>query len=801
MHLLALGYVLVLAAILAFGVRSSHLSWPRAIIAIFVLLWADLILTAEVLSPFSAMNSFVAYTVSSILIAAAGSLALRLIPLERPVAFAKFAFPLSPRVTACIGWFLALTAIAVIYANLVLAYGALPSNADSISYRFPRAYWYLGSGSLMHFTNAAEPRPLYYPFNGTLTFLPLIHFQLGPRSFSLASLCSWLVVGLTTYLFSRDFGGPRLAAAATAWIICLTPNVLIQSLSTNDEIIAAAPMLAGLFFLHRWYKERQFFDLAIGVIGVAISIGTKLHVTFYWPLFLAIGAALASHYRGVFQQVSAWLNFRAAVVLAILLPLAGVFSVSFIAYNYLSAGRATAWEFNDQLLNTPFNVHAALQTIAIYTAQIVLTPVADLHSNFDYAKSAHYYEAFNRLFEPLFRWVNNGPAFMSVSYRFTGVNSSAAPFFNELTVFMGFTWFVAILAGGWVISRWNDPRLSWARFQLASLPIWLFTFAAMTRYIEGFATYLAYATIIAAPAFVFAFAPVRRRRLDQVRWMVLAIVAATHCFFAASVIFTSLPRNLRILLHAPSRPISPGFAIDQRVNDEIALATAGVVDHSIAWEQPHWVYMAYHPEIPQFMSRNPDPIPVPPGAPTDAASIALRFSRYVVMPKPASPRLHVYSFPQIPAYGHAVAIRVPDMKSSGMTWIGDVLYALGPEWIFAAGNDVNHRHRGRDKYIVLPFGEESADPGGKSRAIIRFSSVIYGLGEDDNLKFRYDLQIDGKLTASTDWQRTPDARLEADGLKAGNSVLTVYVRDDDVGDAVYSSHVDVRSLKPFALSN
>ena len=185
-------------------------------------------------------------------------------------------------------------------ADLVLAYGMLPANPDSISYRFPRIYWYFGQGSLMHFTNASEPRPLYYPFNGTLAYLPFLHFQLGPRTFIAPSLFSWLITGLTTYVFARDLGGARLMAAATAWLIALTPNILIQSLSTNDEIIAAAPMLAGLFFLHRWFHQRQLFDALLGIIGVTISVGTKLHVFFYWPLLIAIAAVAGGAFQGGF---------------------------------------------------------------------------------------------------------------------------------------------------------------------------------------------------------------------------------------------------------------------------------------------------------------------------------------------------------------------------------------------------------------------------------------------------------------------------------------------------------------------
>ena len=50
MHLATLAYALGLTIILAFGVRSPQLGASRAIIAVFILLWADLILTTHLLS-------------------------------------------------------------------------------------------------------------------------------------------------------------------------------------------------------------------------------------------------------------------------------------------------------------------------------------------------------------------------------------------------------------------------------------------------------------------------------------------------------------------------------------------------------------------------------------------------------------------------------------------------------------------------------------------------------------------------------------------------------------------------------
>lgn len=800
MHAVFLVYLLALGAILALGVKTRFLGWGPALVAIFVLIWADLVLTAQLLSLFSAIYVMSAYVAASLAIAAIISAGLRFVPLETALRVPEFPNPFSPQLTRTIAWFLAGTAALALLIDLVLAFGLLPTNPDSIVYRFPRAYWYLGHGSLNHITNVADPRVLYYPFNGALLYVPLIHFQLIPQTFTLVSLLCWLMVTLTSYLFARDFGGPRLFAATTAWLIYLTPNVLLQSLSTNDEIIAASALLAGLFFLHRWYWGRQTFDALIGIVGVSISAGSKLHVMFYWPLLAAIAVVLGLYHRAVLAETRTWLTGRRLGALAVTACLAAVLAFSFILYNYTSAGRLSAWEFNDQLLNKPFNWRVAMQTTIVYVSQVILTPFADLHVVLNPAVRAQHYENFNRIFAPLFSWVDNGAAYTSASYRFSGINSPSAVAFNEQTLFIGFTWLAAIIAGTWLATRRSEPRVIWPRLQLASLPVWLVTFAAMTRYIEGVSVYLGYAAIVAAPAMVFAFAPVRSLRLDRLRWALLAFVAATQCFFALGIFATSSPRNLIALMRAPHWPASRGFSIESSVLREIGQSRDGLINRSIAWGQPFWATLFANPQIRQLLASNPDPIPVPPDAASDPASIALRYSRYVLMPKPDDARLHLFVFPQAPAYGHVIAIRIPDLVSAGVTWIGDIQFSLGPEWVFAVGNRVEQRHSGRDKYVLLPIQEfpESGDNAGPK---IRIPPVVYGLGERDDLKFRFELRVDGKVTASSAWQQAPSVDLATAGLKPGNGVLTAFVRNDSAGGTTYSTDTVLQGTTPTLLSS
>ena len=800
MHTLAVIYFIALAAILAAGVKSPQLGWLRAALGVFLLVWADLILTAQLLSLFSVLNVTWLFVGVSIVIAAGASAGLRRIRPVRDLSFPEFESPFGRRTAAWVMVFLIVSAALVVIGDLKLAKGFLPANPDSIVYRFPRVYWYFGEGSLAHFSNQGEPRPQFYPFNGAIAYLPLLHFRLGPRSFSLMSLACWLMAGLSTYVFARDLGGSRVVAAATAWIIFLTPNVLLQSLSTNDELIASAPMLAGLFFLHRWYHARRPYDALMGVIGLAISAGTKLHVTFYMPLLAVIAIVLTWHYRAVWAEVRGWLSLRGAAFVALLASIVVIFAFSFLIYNYRASGQVMAWDFAAQVQNKPFDLLVAVQTEVLFAAQMVLTPIADLHlgSSIDSMPRALHYRAFNEFFAPLFGWVDNGAKFTSGGYQFTGLNSTLAVLFNEQTVYFGFTWIVLLTSAVWLMRRWKDPRALWARFHILSFPAWFATYAASTRYVEGTSTYACYAVLVAAPAMVYAFAPIRRLRLAQARLIVLAGVAATHAFFAASILYTSPAKNLLALARTPVQPVSRGFAVDQSVTDEIGRAQHGVYHHSIAWGQPYWAFMAYHPEIRHFLASQPTPIPAPPGEPDDEVSLALRFSRYFLTPPRDSRALHVYSFPQFPAYGHAIPLRIPDKASPGLTWIGDLVFAFGPEWAFAAGNGVETRFPDRDNYIVVPYSELS-DFGRNAEAIVRITPTIYGLGSKDDLKFKFDVRIDGSVVSSSEWQAVPSADLVTPGIKPGNAVLTMYVRNDNAGGKVYSTEVILQSTKSLQL--
>jgi hypothetical protein len=757
---------------------------PRSttIIATFLLAWTDLVVTGQILSVFSALDITPLYFVLSLGLAGAAWPALRAL---NPTFAAPLPVPhivIPPRASVWLLPFLCITGACAAAAVITAGWALLPSNPDSIVYRFPRVFWYFGSGSLEHYSNVVDPRIVFYPLNGVLAYLPLVHYQFGPRAYTLPSLVCWGMTALVTYRFGRELGGCRCVAAASAWVVCLTPNVLTQAISTNDEILAASTMLSGVYFLHRWYQRREDGDFLLGCVGVFLSAGTKLHAYFYWLFLVVVVAILIANWRAVIREMRRWTDIRHLSLLATIGCLGIMLVASFIIYNYAATGTIMNRAFTDQVANTPFKWRVGLQTVVLYAAQVTLTPIVDVLSPLDLPGRTAAYAALDQLTKPMFWWVSNAPDFTSSSYQFKGPSNSVAVLYNENTLLIGFSWIAFFIAGLQLKSSWRNPARRWAQLQWLSFPFWFLTWAASTRYIEGIGVYLAVPLIVAGPTLIYSCQRINSRWISAVRWTALGLVVASHCIIDFKIFDSSPVYNLTMVSGPARLPLSRGFSIEQSVVDELGRAHAGIIDHTLVWGQPHWVTMAFQPQIRHQLAWYP-PSARPP------CRLCLRNR-----PPIGDNALELYQFRQIPAYG-VVPVHLSGLENSGLTWIGDLNFVFGPEWVFASGNGVEKRFPGRNGYVVVTFTEDD-NQGPEPRIII---GATYGIGTQNRLSFRYTLQIAGIEADHSDWSKTPEAVLRAPGLQAGNGRLRVDIRNDDQGGKIYSTEVSLRGTQPTPL--
>ncbi len=539
-HLLLLVYVNGRTARLAFASDVPRL------LATAVLMWATLVFTAQAISVASLLGSPVAYFTASFGMSWLLAVVVRwTCPVPVPADGFTFATIWVQLRASWLSLVLLAMLAAVTVAVLLTALAVLPNNWDSLAYRFPRVFFYLNAGALVHAKGAPDQRLLFYPYDGTLLYLFLAQYQLPGVTWNLVSVVAWLLAGAGAFYGALTLGGSVRAAMFSTYALLTAPIVLCVANSTNDELLSGAPLLVGIVFLAMWLRDRMPAHLLFGAVGLALSAGVKLHALFYAPgLVLAVlltvairRPLLADLWRGAVRPHPRVVC--AALMLSV--PLAGGFTVT----NYVSAGMATNTDFNRQVLRLPFSARGAAQNVALLTAQLFLAPLPDHARVFGVDTGVRAYQRTNEVTNRLlFANVRQGPPYTSPFYRFRGIASPLAEVFFEETLWLGMVPWALALALIWMATRWRDCSLTlW--MMMLSLPAWHLGLSTIHLYVEAIGVYYAYA----APASVAALGVVWER-MDKAGggWRIaswcLVIVLGSNTLLAGALLLSSQKRNV-----------------------------------------------------------------------------------------------------------------------------------------------------------------------------------------------------------------------------------------------------------------
>jgi hypothetical protein len=351
---------------------------------------------------------------------------------------------------------------------------------------------------------------------------------------------------------------------------------------------------------------------------------------------------------------------------------------------------------------------------------------------------------------------------MSVSYRFVGPSQSTGWYLGENSVDLGFAWLLALVGLAVAVRRRDAAGIALG----AAFATWFVTYCLMTRYIEGFSVYQAYAFIVSSPVLAFAFVRTGSGT-HAFRLALLAFTIATHLVLDLNVLRFNISRNVPTALLAPGWPVNPPD-VDRAVVD-IIRANGGVRFMANHWEIAYWKLIAPYKE--------------------GAYSVASGHT-----PDPG--HLNLYSVQKLPAYNY-VPVRVPWKRSPGLTLIGSYSSAYGPEWAFGFGRGIERGAPERSGYIVLEVSE-ATNYGQEMAATLDVQPWAWGLAPDgDGLQFRYVLKTAGGEAVS-DWADGPARKLPKPGSLAG-ATLVVEVRSKDGAAPPVATEFPLGSTKPFEL--
>jgi len=299
--LFVLDVILVLVFALAWAAVLKPPTRPAFLIALFVLVWADLVLVTEILSLFvlvTAPAMLAAHAVTALVAVLAWRAAGRPRPPSfklPPLAVLTDSFKARPDL-----WALGLI-VALAYGLLAVVNALVPpNNQDSMVYHLARvAFW------IQHHSLAPWPTPrihqVIFPLNEEIGNLWSMLFL---RRDALAGYVQWfsgLAVMVSVFGLARVFGYAR-AQAAFASFLCLTlPMIVLQATSTQNDLTVGAMTACAVCLLLVGLKTRHKGMLILSGLAVGLVLGMK-----YTAYMALAGVGLGAVYIALTRTPRLW---------------------------------------------------------------------------------------------------------------------------------------------------------------------------------------------------------------------------------------------------------------------------------------------------------------------------------------------------------------------------------------------------------------------------------------------------------------------------------------------------------------
>lgn len=688
LYIAGLFHICFLVLCSKYALRVYNISLKHKILACFLLIWFNLVLTGLTLGLLNHLNNLYLYALVSCLYSLISVWAIRgLLQRDRRLQVS----PLHAeddtkwRFSPFIIFTIASMVSAIACSTLIISF-YYPNNYDAVAYRLARAFLYLGKGNLGH-PNQDDFRVSFYPLNGPLAYIFFAIYQFDGRWFNLFGFGSWLMCALGVYTLGRDCGASREGALLSAAAFLLAPIAIALSASNNDEIVEAAPILIGLIFLKRWWTSGSLIEVVLGGIGIGLGAGTKLHLPQYLPILLAACFQL-SRYLFKHQMLFAFVRSRKNDLI-IAGGLIVILSSPFIMINLRERGSLMPTEIVNIVQNKPFDSCVAVTNTIIFTSQMLLSPIPDLIVSPDTHFKLRIYEGFNRFFnEKFFFWISSIKNHNAPSYPFRGIADPLGWWSFEQTVWIGFT---PLLLGYALWILWKNRGRKGAIFSLwliMSFFVWHLSFSMTNRYGETVGTYYSFPLSFGVSGLA-VFWDMRRNTnklsASAIKFLFLFILV-TDFVFAFNLYAFNVQRNVKKLAKS-------GFAVqDMHMPDNIKQTIKKA-------NKVHIVYTRWEVPLFHFMNKNP-------GAQYTSNSLL----------KEGEDVLNLLLYPTMDEFGH-LPVRVVDSAKGRLTLLGTIATVYGNELVFGKGNDVERDNPQKSNFIVLHLNLKYAEDGATVMAI------------------------------------------------------------------------------------
>ena len=192
--------------------------------------------------------------------------------------------------------------------SLFLSVYVPPNNWDSMAYHMSRVGYWLQHGSLHHYyTHKWTQNAL--PPNAEIIILWSVAFL---KSDILANMVQWTAycgIGLAIYLIAGILGHNHRTSLFASLIYLSLPMVVLQSSTTQNDLVVTLFALSFFYFFHSGLKQRNHEKLILSGAALGLAVGTKLTIFFMLPALGISSLILLRMFKAKISHYAHWCVF------------------------------------------------------------------------------------------------------------------------------------------------------------------------------------------------------------------------------------------------------------------------------------------------------------------------------------------------------------------------------------------------------------------------------------------------------------------------------------------------------------
>lgn len=278
------------------------------LIYLFLIAFAQIVLTFEILSLFSAIKEFWVLGANVIFFAVATFVWFKKgLPLWS-LEFADFKnkFNNALKLDKSLIWLYVGFCVLIISAIIINAIMPI-TNADAQGYHVARSLFWVFQGSLNHF-NVADIRALCLPINSEILYAWVILFIKKDVLFGYFSFVGFILTIVSLYNIMSYLGFCTRKKLWVIFILSSLPSFLVQISGTETDIIIAGLVTSSIFLF--WYalKNNKMIPIFMSALAYALAIGTKTPSIMVIPTVSLFLIGLCHHYKN-YKPFALFLGF------------------------------------------------------------------------------------------------------------------------------------------------------------------------------------------------------------------------------------------------------------------------------------------------------------------------------------------------------------------------------------------------------------------------------------------------------------------------------------------------------------